>query len=1610
MGQTGSQPAAAGPQRARRANTLPHEPPRHAPKVLPSLTESPRLRSTNNGAILHSGGTISGRRPNSMLHDTIQAPHGHVHTTVYRTRSAGGDSTSGEVRSRERDPLHRSHTNLDIRQNEGVSLNKRFGSEPDLRIEEEQQKARSSNKHFRKKYRAPPPPTNDQCEGSSPDSSEGNMRQEPQRKLRLFKTRNETKKLNGSEKSPFRSTYAEYKSLDMNDQAFERRYRSPCKDKEQHFKYPDNKDMIQSIASLKREERLLQARQEFKKSRVSGCRAKTSKNTEHNEVWKTPLLNRNFRYSDRFKKDDELPTLRREKTFDETLLKSERENETPRTSHDMKALKEQLKSKLEANNQLRKSLPSLLPKNIEEKDEFQAELKKATSRIRNELASKVNVSEKTSQNKLAQKPNPTKVQSKVKESSLNKVDNKTNVRRSLIKSAETKAKVQSNSKPKASESKFKFNSKERGRSIPDSRGQASGKESTPEHSPTRLNKADINPTMREKQNQAAPSKQFYFGMREKESKQSEPRDNLKDFPGLGTPIIDEITDFHLIEKKLLGYHAEDEIEKFNAKLKEDLSIVRICKNVSSESALSSEEDGSDSSASIAVCLRPSAPKKQTEIPKLSPAAAWRQLASLDAYLTANNKQKQPLSLAVEMKLPQDISPDSSPRSDQSADKSGDSGISGDHGHSDHRIDSPRHRQESMPTWTPQQDLGDSSSEGAGPLGNMIAHNGAFGGLPTFSPASQPFSLSLPRETNERGKQLQQGFNSLQKFRKSVSGAFGAALGSRRFDIEHEPMLEEPEQNWFLTKSAPNSLSNPLLYQPVRKEPNEENIKEEPSAPLEKGEARSWQPGKSYLSMGGHVMYLPPATAAEQPLSILGPIDRPVRSKSSGCMEASARAARAALGAEMRERDRSASPEVKRALPAKVESTTNNPRNVTIARDVVFVENKLPPSREPGEEITQMSDPRPENLEVFTPITQDSSPAPHTQPTEVITPCDDVNIHEPIDKELPELQDPTEEHAEFPTEEPSASQLEPELIVDPQDVPVAVSPVVDISEDITARRYPLRNHRTPARYSDADYANLSSTDYEPQTYKQALEDSHIIVTSTSVWCKRTTNNTGKTKRFTFQSTVRQLERRRLAEKLSKEADLKEQQRRTELEAMRRVEEEFQRKRAREKANIRQQLRLVSSGSASMPNSTQNSKARDEPDGSCRESPASDRNRDGKQRHSNASSEISGRSKSSTPIRCVELSEWRTESPARVYRDWASGLTAAHAHPPACAKMPMSSHVTYNAGEVEAFSGSPRSDNYRLEFARGRSPRTPRPPRLLSATRSPSTSGSEISLRQPIKISEDLRKEDLEEPAIVPIIRPGMPARKPPQNFFNPSSKPKTVAFEDVPLGSGGSAIPSFCRATSRQCIACAHRAKLFTIPEPATAPPILVPTVTHQGPANQSPKTAPKNNTPEVETKFTPDPRPFAIDKSVMSAKPESGLREALEDRDPNNLNQHVQIIWDDVIGEPEGVRSPECAWRLSHICFRHARNWCYTLLAVIIAPPCALCLGCGFACLAFEQIWCTAPCLRCVKIYYASLRVFVQACMAATVVPVAEAVGHICRHIRINMRHDAPEEKDLLVI
>lgn len=272
---------------------------------------------------------------------------------------------------------------------------------------------------------------------------------------------------------------------------------------------------------MKREERLLQNKQEptsaaQKKTRAdvaSGCRAKTSKTNDQSEAWKTPLFNRNFRYSERFKKDDsDHSTLRREKTFDNSLIEANRQSAPHKDplGIDAKTINDQaIGSLADSVKPLRKSLPSLLPRN-EEKDEFQAELKKATSRIRNELGSKVNnVSDKkTSQHNRYGMGGPNSAksasQAKVNESSLKtgvkKQDAKTsNSRRPVSRIQETKAKTTPQSKVARNNdtNKLKHDTKENNRPMPD-RGQASGKESTPEHSPTRKREFEANNVLQQK--------------------------------------------------------------------------------------------------------------------------------------------------------------------------------------------------------------------------------------------------------------------------------------------------------------------------------------------------------------------------------------------------------------------------------------------------------------------------------------------------------------------------------------------------------------------------------------------------------------------------------------------------------------------------------------------------------------------------------------------------------------------------------------------------------------------------------------------------------------------------------------------------------------------------------------------------------------------------------------------------------------------------------------------------------------------------------------------------------------------------------------------------------
>ncbi|XP_039451746.1 uncharacterized protein LOC120430698 [Culex pipiens pallens] len=485
----------------------------------------------------------------------------------------------------------------------------------------------------------------------------------------------------------------------------------------------------------------------------------------------------------------------------------------------------------------------------------------------------------------------------------------------------------------------------------------------------------------------------------------------------------------------------------------------------SDSAASSEVDVRTTSGielftegqEISLKLRPTLPRKNFEIPRFSPAAAWRLLTteddfgrdSTELFPFADQKKTQLLrsleavDAAAEDRIERIYR---EPIPGLQDNKSGDSGISGDAGLPDlgeaQMMNSSKERDspESSPVddggvgvgvggtngwsasairltpWTPQQDLEDDDDTTGSSADNrqLIEESPLSGGPNDFSSKGHLFSLSLPREnhlsiytgTAANGEKVEKHmFNSLQKLRKSVSDAFTS-------DAELSPL--ESGDNWFLSRldSSPPAITN--AYEKRQLSPTGPK-QTPPEAPSSAGSAGSKKndsneqfaakPTKhlpiGYLISGKHMMYLP-----------------------------------------------------KEATKVVVTSGKNDANN-----------NSLP--------------------------------------TEVSPPLATMSSYQPRSGYGADRRRDNKENMQDPVPDGGENGGAGEM----EKFPVKISN--------------RKNHR-----------------------------------------------------FTFQSTIRQIEKRRVAEKLSREAEIKEAMRLSELEAMRRVEEEFQKKRAREKASIRHQLRLFS----------------------------------------------------------------------------------------------------------------------------------------------------------------------------------------------------------------------------------------------------------------------------------------------------------------------------------------------------------------------------------------------------------------------------------------------------
>lgn len=105
----------------------------------------------------------------------------------------------------------------------------------------------------------------------------------------------------------------------------------------------------------------------------------------------------------------------------------------------------------------------------------------------------------------------------------------------------------------------------------------------------------------------------------------------------------------------------------------------------------------------------------------------------------------------------------------------------------------------------------------------------------------------------------------------------------------------------------------------------------------------------------------------------------------------------------------------------------------------------------------------------------------------------------------------------------------------------------------------------------------------------------------------------------------------------------------------------------------------------------------------------------------------------------------------------------------------------------------------------------------------------------------------------------------------------------------------------------------------------------------------------------------------------SDLKEIdLVNRDPHNMNNYLQVEYDDVFAEPSGTHSADCVWRNSYKCFTCSKNICYKILTFLCGIFIAIFWGCAFAKISFTVIWCWSPALRALHIVLYPIKKILQ--------------------------------------
>ncbi|XP_035645946.1 caveolin-2 [Oncorhynchus keta] len=122
---------------------------------------------------------------------------------------------------------------------------------------------------------------------------------------------------------------------------------------------------------------------------------------------------------------------------------------------------------------------------------------------------------------------------------------------------------------------------------------------------------------------------------------------------------------------------------------------------------------------------------------------------------------------------------------------------------------------------------------------------------------------------------------------------------------------------------------------------------------------------------------------------------------------------------------------------------------------------------------------------------------------------------------------------------------------------------------------------------------------------------------------------------------------------------------------------------------------------------------------------------------------------------------------------------------------------------------------------------------------------------------------------------------------------------------------------------------------------------------------------------------------------------AIPDRDPNDINAHLKVGFDDVIAEPSSSHSFDKVWIGSHAVFELVKYGFYLILTTILAVPMAFILGIVFGVFSCVHIWVLMPVVRSCLMALPSVQVVWSSLTDMLITPLFHSMGRCLSSVHV---------------